>query len=75
VSFNRGVVYLGPGKVDVRNIDFPIQTDHDVVLRYYAALATTAMFLGCPTPAAAIGVSGGSGGQDDAVASAAALAT
>ena len=48
MSFNRGVVYLGPGKVDVRNIDFPIQTDHDVVLRYYAALATTAMSIGCP---------------------------
>jgi hypothetical protein len=24
VSSNRGVVYLGPGKVDARNIDFPI---------------------------------------------------
>jgi glutathione-independent formaldehyde dehydrogenase len=24
VSSNRGVVYLGPSKVDARNIDFPI---------------------------------------------------
>ena len=54
MSFNRGVVYLGPGKVDVRNIVFPVQTDHDVVLRYCAALATTAMFIGCPISAAAI---------------------
>ena len=40
VSSNRGVVYLGPGKVDARNIDFPIfrnpagkPINHGVILK------------------------------------------
>ena len=40
MSSNRGVVYLGPGKVDARNIDFPIfrnpagkPINHGVILK------------------------------------------
>jgi glutathione-independent formaldehyde dehydrogenase len=43
VPSNRGVVYLGPGKVDVRNIDFPTFRDpagkpitHGVILKVVA---------------------------------------
>src|SRR4029077_9986187 len=40
---NRGVVYLGPGKVDVQNIDFPTfrnpagkEIEHGVILKVVA---------------------------------------
>ena len=42
---NRGVVYLGPGKVEVRNIDFPSfrnpagkPINHGVILKVVATV-------------------------------------
>ena len=63
---NRGVVYLEPGKVDVQRIDFPKMQNPQG--RSGVPLEKDGQVVG------AIGVSGGSGEQDHAVAEAGAAA-